>query len=131
MVNESVVLQAASFELATFGEVIYAFSALRSTSGRRRGSRAGNEVMPWGETLAESMSSARRRRLSEGPLPPRRNARSRSRTNPLRPGALQAVATVASAATARRMPAGRESSRKSSPTRITTITTSGFVTPLL
>ena len=47
MVNETVSPQSASFELATFGEVLYAFSALRSTSGRRRVSKAANELLPW------------------------------------------------------------------------------------
>jgi len=51
MVNESIVLQSTDFELATFGEVLYAFSALRSTSGRRRGVRATSELLPW-ETMA-------------------------------------------------------------------------------
>jgi len=50
MVNESVTLQSTGFELATFGEVLYAFSALRSTSGRRRSARAANELLPW-ETM--------------------------------------------------------------------------------
>ena len=50
MVNETVTLQSTGFELATFGEVLYAFSALRSTSGRRRSARAANELLPW-ETL--------------------------------------------------------------------------------
>ena len=50
MVNESITLQAAGFELATFGEVLYAFSALRSTSVRRRGARASSELLPW-ETM--------------------------------------------------------------------------------
>ena len=47
MVNESATLQSTGLELATFGEVIYAFSALRSTSGRRRGARVANEMPPW------------------------------------------------------------------------------------
>jgi hypothetical protein len=47
MVNESITLQSTGFELATFGEVLYAFSALRSTSGRRRGARAASELLPW------------------------------------------------------------------------------------
>ncbi len=47
MVNETITLQTTSFELATFGEVLYAFSALRSTSGRRRSARATNELLPW------------------------------------------------------------------------------------
>ncbi|MFN7997550.1 MAG: hypothetical protein U0Q18_28285 [Bryobacteraceae bacterium] len=34
-------------ELATFGEVLYAFSALRATSGRRRGGRVDSEILPW------------------------------------------------------------------------------------
>ncbi len=53
MVNESITLQTTGLELATFGEVLYAFSALRSTSGRRRGARAANEMLPW-----ESMAGA-------------------------------------------------------------------------
>jgi hypothetical protein len=50
MVNESITLQSTGFELATFGEVLYAFSALRSTSGRRRSVRAPHELLPW-ETM--------------------------------------------------------------------------------
>ncbi|MGA2741002.1 MAG: hypothetical protein ABSG65_26630 [Bryobacteraceae bacterium] len=50
MVNESIALQSTGFELATFGEVLYAFSALRSTSGRRRSTRAAHELLPW-ETM--------------------------------------------------------------------------------
>jgi hypothetical protein len=50
MVNESITLQSTGFELATFGEVLYAFSALRSTSGRRRSARAAQELLPW-ETM--------------------------------------------------------------------------------
>jgi hypothetical protein len=46
MVNESIAGQNA-LELATFGEVLYAFSSLRSTSGRRRGSRGDTEMLPW------------------------------------------------------------------------------------
>ena len=53
MVNESITLQSTVFELATFGEVLYAFSALRSTSGRRRGARTASELLPW-----ESMPGA-------------------------------------------------------------------------
>jgi hypothetical protein len=51
MVNESILLQSTSFELATFGEVLYAFSALRSTSGRRRTTQAASELLPW-ETMS-------------------------------------------------------------------------------
>ena len=51
MVNESVVLQSTGFELATFGEVLYAFSSLRSTSGRRRGNHAMNEMLPWADSI--------------------------------------------------------------------------------
>ena len=47
MVNESIALQSTSFELATFGEVLYAFSSLRSTSARRRGARTSSELLPW------------------------------------------------------------------------------------
>ncbi|HUO28940.1 MAG TPA: hypothetical protein VMU80_06975 [Bryobacteraceae bacterium] len=50
MVNETT-LQTTGLELATFGEVLYAFSALRSTSGRRRAARAAGEMLPWGEAL--------------------------------------------------------------------------------
>jgi hypothetical protein len=50
MVNESITLQSTGFELATFGEVLYAFSALRSTSGRRRSARVASEMLPW-ETM--------------------------------------------------------------------------------
>jgi len=50
MVNESIELPSTGFELATFGEVLYAFSALRSTSGRRRGAYAASELLPW-ETM--------------------------------------------------------------------------------
>jgi hypothetical protein len=50
MVNESIGLQSTGFELATFGEVLYAFSVLRSTSGRRRCARAASELLPW-ETM--------------------------------------------------------------------------------
>src|ERR1017187_6219546 len=48
MVNESIALPSTGFELATFGEVLYAFSALRSTSGRRRGACTASELLPWG-----------------------------------------------------------------------------------
>jgi len=51
MVNETVVPQSTGLELATFGEVLYAFSTLRSTSGRRRGSRAAAELLPWSGNL--------------------------------------------------------------------------------
>ncbi len=51
MVNESIALESTNFELATFGEVLYAFSALRSTSGRRRSARVANEMLPW-ETMS-------------------------------------------------------------------------------
>jgi hypothetical protein len=50
MVNESITLQSTVFELATFGEVLYAFSALRSTSGRRRTARVATDLLPW-ETM--------------------------------------------------------------------------------
>ena len=53
MVNESIALESTQFELATFGEVLYAFSALRSTSGRRRAARTPIELLPW-----ESMQGA-------------------------------------------------------------------------
>lgn len=50
MVNESTALPSTGLELATFGEVLYAFSALRSTSGRRRGAGTASELLPW-ETM--------------------------------------------------------------------------------
>jgi hypothetical protein len=50
MVNEQITLST-GLELATFGEVLYAFSALRSTSGRRRSARAATEMLPWGESI--------------------------------------------------------------------------------
>ncbi len=46
MVNERSAVQPIGLELATFGEVLYAFSALRSTSGRKRG-RIDHELLPW------------------------------------------------------------------------------------
>lgn len=54
MVNESVAGQASGLELATFGEVLYAFSSLRSTSGRRRGARNDNEMLPWGNIIPDT-----------------------------------------------------------------------------
>jgi len=54
MVNEAMTSQSTGFELATFGEVLYAFSALRSTSGRRRAARAASELLPW-ETMPGSV----------------------------------------------------------------------------
>ena len=41
-------------ELATFGEVLYAFSALRSTGGRRRGGRIQAELLPWQNIMAQA-----------------------------------------------------------------------------
>jgi hypothetical protein len=51
MVNESALLQSTDFELASFGEVLYAFSALRSTSVRRRGGRPVSEMLPWDDAM--------------------------------------------------------------------------------
>jgi len=51
MVNEAISLQSTDFELATFGEVLYAFSTLRSTSNRRRSVRTGGELLPWDESM--------------------------------------------------------------------------------
>jgi hypothetical protein len=56
MVNETITLQSTNFELATFGDVLYAFSALRSTSGQRRAARAVTEMLPWGETISRAAS---------------------------------------------------------------------------
>ena len=68
MVNESVVLQSTALELASFGEVLYAFSALRSTSGRRRGARAAHDILPWGETIPGAAVEC------HAPPPPRKAA---------------------------------------------------------
>jgi hypothetical protein len=65
MVNESVTLQSTGFELATFGEVLYAFSALRSTSGRRRSARTANELLPWESVPGGAIES-------EAPTQPRK-----------------------------------------------------------
>ena len=54
MVNESAAGQAGVLELATFGEVLYAFSSLRSTAGRRRGARAESELLPWSNIIPEA-----------------------------------------------------------------------------
>jgi hypothetical protein len=73
MVNETITLQSTAFELATFGEVLYAFSALRSTSGRRRGTRAAHELLPW-ETMPRSAPECDglpEPRRSVVPAPPR------------------------------------------------------------
>jgi hypothetical protein len=73
MVNESITLQSTSFELATFGEVLYAFSALRSTSGRRRGTRVVTELLPW-ETMpgtAPECDALPEPRKAMLPAPPR------------------------------------------------------------
>jgi len=72
MVNESITLQSTSFELATFGEVLYAFSALRSTSGRRRGGRTTNELLPWENmpgTASECQSLPEPRKAAAPPVP--------------------------------------------------------------
>ena len=82
MDNESVVLQS-TLELATFGEVLYAFSSLRSTSGRRRGNRLANEMLPWGETIPgadlECNAPPAPRKVTE-PAPPRMDARPQAPT---------------------------------------------------
>jgi len=54
MVNESMASQPIDLELATFGEVLYAFSALRSTSGRRRGARVEPELLPWRNAIPDA-----------------------------------------------------------------------------
>jgi hypothetical protein len=72
MVNESISLESTSFELATFGEVLYAFSALRSTSGRRRAARAANDLLPWESmrTASECASLPEPRKLALAPQRP-------------------------------------------------------------
>jgi hypothetical protein len=70
MVNESVSLQSTACELATFGEVLYAFSSLRSTSGRRRSARAAAEVLPWESmpgTAPECRSLPEPRKIAPAP----------------------------------------------------------------
>jgi len=66
MVNELAAGQPGNLELATFGEVLYAFSSLRSTSGRRRGSRGDNELLPWGNIMPDAGADC------ELPPPPKR-----------------------------------------------------------
>jgi hypothetical protein len=51
MVNELVIPHSTILELATFGEVLYAFSVLRSTSRRRGSTSTANKSLPW-ETAA-------------------------------------------------------------------------------
>jgi hypothetical protein len=73
MVNESITLQSTGFELATFGEVLYAFSSLRSTSGRRRSARVADEMLPW-ETMpgnAIECDVPLEPRKAAAPAPPR------------------------------------------------------------
>jgi len=77
MVNESITLQSTGFELATFGEVLYAFSTLRSTSGRRRGSRAVNESLPWDEAISGAGADC------GAPQPARRAAAAPHHADPL------------------------------------------------
>jgi hypothetical protein len=43
-----------TLELASFGEVLYAFSALRSRSGRRRGGRMEGEMLPWQNLIPDA-----------------------------------------------------------------------------
>ena len=73
MVNESVSLQSAGLELASFGEVLYAFSTLRSTSGRRRGARAASELLPWEAVpgVAPECDAPPEPRRAAVPAPPR------------------------------------------------------------
>ena len=68
MVNETVLPQSTGLELATFGEVLYAFSTLRSTSGRRRGSRVANELLPW-ETMPSAATECDPRLTRKAPAP--------------------------------------------------------------
>ena len=50
MVNDAAIEGASNLELASLGEVLYAFSALRSTSVRRQRGRAEGELLPWRDT---------------------------------------------------------------------------------
>ncbi|HTQ56743.1 MAG TPA: hypothetical protein VMI94_19890 [Bryobacteraceae bacterium] len=77
MVNDAMQLQSAEFELATFGEVLYAFSTLRSTSNRRRGTRVTGEMLPWDENL---LSAAAEREAQK--VPPRAPASAQPRMHP-------------------------------------------------
>jgi len=58
MMNEPATLQPAGLELASFGEILYAFSALRS-SGRRRSPRVASEMLPWGDTIPGTSAECR------------------------------------------------------------------------
>jgi len=73
MVNESITLQSAGLELASFGEVLYAFSTLRSTSGHRRGARAANDLLPWEAVpgVAPECDAPPEPRKAAVPAPPR------------------------------------------------------------
>ncbi len=71
MVNDQLQLESNEFELATFGEVLFAFSALRSTSNRRRAPRS-EEILPWDEALlhaAAECESVQIRPKMPPPLP--------------------------------------------------------------
>jgi hypothetical protein len=70
MVNEAITLQSTDFELATFGEVLYAFSTLRSTSSRRRGGRTGGELLPWDETLLNAAAEREAQQMTPKVAPP-------------------------------------------------------------
>jgi hypothetical protein len=78
MVNDAMQLQSTDLELATFGEVLYAFSTLRSTSSRRRGARANGELLPWDD----SMLNAAAERESQQ-LPPRMAPAAAPRVSPI------------------------------------------------
>jgi hypothetical protein len=54
MDNVALVEGPSALELASFGEVLYAFSSLRSRSGRRRGGRVEGEVLPWQNLLPDA-----------------------------------------------------------------------------
>jgi hypothetical protein len=77
MVNEPIALQSTGLELATFGEVLYAFSTLRSTSGRRRGARAAIESLPWDAAISGAGADC------GAPQPARRAAPAPRRADPL------------------------------------------------
>lgn len=69
MVNESVGPHSTIFELATFGEVLYAFNVLRSTSRRRGSTSTANKLLPW-ETTAGTAAQPQAPVAPQNAVPP-------------------------------------------------------------
>ena len=59
---EPIADQSGACELASLGDILYAFGALQSRSGRRRAGRAESEVLPWRTGIQE--------KPVESPAPP-------------------------------------------------------------